>query len=59
MKLPLDRSYLNGRVRPWNMKHRQSDLMRVLRRLVELATETSHSASWHWTVTFDRAREDS
>jgi hypothetical protein len=28
-----------------------------LRRSVELATETSHSASWHWTVTFDRAWE--
>ena len=57
MKLPLNRSYLNGRVRPWTMKHRLSDLMRVLRRSVELATETSHSAPWHWTVTFDRARE--
>jgi hypothetical protein len=41
------------------MKHRLSDLMPVLRRSVELATETSHSASWHWAVTFDRAREDS
>jgi hypothetical protein len=57
MKLPLNRSYLNGRVRPWNTKQQLSDLMRVLRRSVELATETSHSASWHWTVTFDRAWE--
>jgi hypothetical protein len=33
MKLPLNRCYLNGRVKPKGMKHRLSDLMHVLRRL--------------------------
>jgi len=44
MKLPLNRSYLNGRVRPWNMKYRLSDLMHVLRRSVESATQCCRSA---------------
>jgi hypothetical protein len=44
MKLPLNRSYLNGRARPWNMKHRLSDLMHVLRRSVEPARSTRHSS---------------
>jgi len=48
MKLPLNRSYLNGRVRPWTMKHRLSDLMRVVRRSVELATESGRSWTELW-----------
>ena len=39
-ELPFNRSYLNDRVIPWNMKHRLSDLMRVLRRSVQLAGRT-------------------
>jgi hypothetical protein len=48
MKLPLNRSYLNGRIRPWTMKHRLSDLMRVVRRSVELATESGRSWTELW-----------
>jgi len=43
MQLPLNRSYLNGRVRPRNMKNRLSDLMHVLRRSVEPATQRGRS----------------
>jgi len=53
MKRPLNRSYLNGRVRPWTMKHRLSDFMRVLRRSVELATESGRSWAELWSAIFD------
>jgi hypothetical protein len=53
MKRPLSRSYLNGRVRPWTMKHRLSDLMRVLRRSVELATESGRSWAELWSAILD------
>ena len=56
MKLPLNRSYLNGRVRPWNMKHRLSDLMRVLRRSVELVTESGRSWADLWSAKNDPKR---
>ena len=52
-ELPFNRSYLNGRVRPWTMKHRLSDLMRVLRRSVELATESGRSWTELWSAIFD------
>jgi len=47
MKLPLNRSYLNGRVRPWTMKHRLNDLISVLRRSVELAYRKLAFAVWN------------
>ena len=50
MKLPLNQSYLNGRVRPWNMKHRLSDLMRVLRRSVEIATVSGRLRGGLWSA---------
>ena len=53
MKLPLIRRYLNDRVRPWTMKHRLSDLMRMLRRSVELATESGRSWAEFWSAIFD------
>jgi hypothetical protein len=37
MKLPLNRSYLNGHVRLSNTRRQQNDLMGVLRRPVEPA----------------------
>ena len=51
MKRPLNRSYLNGRVRPWNMKHRLSDLMHVLHRSVELT-------KLNWTLFKLLSRQD-
>ena len=53
MERPVNRSYLNGRIRPWTMKHRLSDLMRVLRRSVELATESGRSWTELWSAIFD------
>jgi hypothetical protein len=37
---------MNDRARPWRSNRRQIDLAPVLRRSVELATQSGHSERW-------------
>ena len=43
---------MNGHARHWNLKHRQVDLVHVLRRPVEIATEIERSDTIYDSVTY-------